>query len=178
MTESEQQAGTPGSTAGTARRNSHCSWCGEPFLPDAPWPRTCVSCGQTSYLNPLPVAVLLLPVDDGLLVVRRTVPPGAGRLALPGGFINLGESWQQAATRELMEEARVAVAAETVQLYDAHSAPDGTLLVFGLAPGVDAGVLPPSQPTEETDGWTVLRTPEPLAFSLHTEVARRFLASH
>src|SRR6266851_1373173 len=64
-------------------RNTHCSFCGHAFQPDAPWPRTCDQCGQVSYLNPLPVAVTLVPVDDGLLVVRRGIEPGRGRLARP-----------------------------------------------------------------------------------------------
>src|SRR5207244_10310646 len=83
-------------------KNSHCSYCGAGFADDAPWPRRCASCGNASYLNPLPVAVLLQPVDDGLLAIRRALPP-VGRLALPGGYVDAGETWQAAAARELRE---------------------------------------------------------------------------
>jgi len=38
----------------------------------------------------------LIPVHDGLLFVRRGIEPRKGKLALPGGFINLGETWQEA----------------------------------------------------------------------------------
>ncbi|MGI5157391.1 NUDIX domain-containing protein [Microbispora sp. CA-102843] len=82
-------------------------FCGAAYAPGLPWPRTCQECGNTSYLNPLPVAVMVLPVDDGLLVVRRDVEPHRGLLALPGGFIDIGESWQQAAVREFHEETGV-----------------------------------------------------------------------
>ena len=48
----------------TARqRHSHCSYCGSLFANEQPWPRACRPCGNISYLNPLPVAVTLLPVD-------------------------------------------------------------------------------------------------------------------
>src|SRR5690606_33625987 len=58
------------------QKDSHCSYCGRPFRPDAPWPRICTHCGRTTYRNPLPVAVVLLPIDDeGLLVVRRNIDP-------------------------------------------------------------------------------------------------------
>ena len=80
------------------QKNSHCSYCGARFAEDGPWPRRCAACANVSYLNPLPVAVLLQPVDDGLLVIRRAIAP-VGRLALPGGFIDVGESWQAAAAR-------------------------------------------------------------------------------
>lgn len=155
--------------------NAHCSACGHRYATGAPWPRRCSACGHTAYLNPLPVAVLLLPVDDGLLVVRRDVEPRRGELALPGGFIERGETWQQAAARELEEEAGVGVDAGAVTLFDAMSAPDGTLLVFGLAPAVAGADLPPSRPTGEASGWEVLRAPAPLAFPLHTTAAARYL---
>ncbi len=158
-------------------KNSHCSHCGAAYAPDQPWPRRCAACAQTAYLNPTPVAVLLLPVDDGLLVVRRDVEPRRGELALPGGFIDLGESWQAAAARELREEAGVSVDPADVALFDTVSAPDSTLLVFGLGPRQSAAALPASAPTAETTGWEVLREPAPLAFPLHTAAVERFFAT-
>ena len=76
----------------TPRKNSHCSYCGRPFAEGQPWPRTCAGCARVSYLNPLPVAVLLLPAGGGLLCVRRAIEPGKGLLALPGGFIDVAET--------------------------------------------------------------------------------------
>src|SRR4051812_23521340 len=128
-------------------KNSHCSFCGHAFEPDRAWPRSCSGCGNTSYLNPLPVAVMVLPVAEGLLVIRRDVEPRRGELALPGGFIDLGESWQQAAVRELEEETGIVVEADDVRLFDVLSAPDGTVLVFALGPRVDVGDVPPVEPT-------------------------------
>ena len=40
----------------------------------------------------------------GLLVVRRGITPGLGELALPGGYIGMGETWQEAGAREVWEE--------------------------------------------------------------------------
>lgn len=157
-----------------AKRNSHCSFCGAAFAPDQVWPRTCGSCSQTTYLNPVPVAVLLLPVGDGLLTVRRDIEPGKGKLALPGGYIGLGESWQQAAAREAWEETGAQVDPANVRDFRVLSAPDGTVLIFGVSAPIAAADLPPFTPCAETSERVVLKAPEELAFPLHSRVVEEY----
>lgn len=152
-------------------KNSHCSFCGRRFADGAAWPRTCAGCGNTSYLNPLPVAVLLVPVGGGLLVVRRAIPPRQGQIALPGGFINVGESWQAAAARELHEEAQLVVDPAEISEFRVRSAPDGTVLIFGLAAPREAADLPPFAPNDEASERLVIAGPAELAFPLHTDAA-------
>lgn len=152
--------------------HAHCSFCGAAFAPDAPWPRRCAACGNVTYRNPAPVAVAVQPVGAGLLVVRRGIPPAYGRPALPGGYIDVGESWQAAVVRELREETGVEADPATVTLFDVHSAPDGTVLVFGLLPPVAAP--PPAFANDESLGHHVLTGPAELGFPLHTLVADRF----
>ena len=158
-----------------ADRYAHCTFCGARFTPKQPWPRRCAACGETSYRNPNPVAVVLQPVGLGLLVVRRGIPPAEDRLALPGGFVEVDETWQETAARELSEETGLQADPATVRLYDTLSAPDGTLLVFGLLPAI--ATLPAFRPNDETLGLDVLTVPAELGFSLHTQVANRYLAS-
>ncbi|MER6319120.1 NUDIX domain-containing protein [Streptomyces sp. NPDC001581] len=160
-------------------KDSHCSTCGAPYSTPA-WPRTCTACGATSYRNPLPVAVTLLPVEGvdgtGLVVITRTIEPALGGIALPGGFIDFGEDWRDAVVRELREETGITAPASEVTLADALSSPAGHLLLFGLLPPRPAADLPASKPTDETTGWHILHTPSPLAFPLHTQAATAWFA--
>jgi ADP-ribose pyrophosphatase YjhB (NUDIX family) len=127
-----------------------------------------------AWSNPLPVAVVLHPVSypdgrTGLVVVRRDIEPFRGELALPGGFIETGESWQEAAVRELREETYLLAEPDEVRLFDVHSSSNGgSLLVFGLLPPRAAQGLPEPTATEESMEWLVLTEPTPLAFPTHT----------
>lgn len=162
-------------------QHSYCSYCGTRYAADAPWPRTCLNCGEITWRNPLPVAVALLPVDTpdgrGLVVVRRDIEPARGELALPGGYVEYGEQWRSATVRELWEETGLRAEAEQVALFAVHSTPSGTLNVFGLLPPRPLAELPESAPTDEATEWLVLTEPQPLAFSTHTQAMADYFAS-
>src|SRR2546423_3083730 len=116
----------------------HCGYCGRAFSGD--WPRTC-GCGQTTWRHPMPVAVLIVPVGTGVLAIRRSIPPQVGKVALPGGYVNHGETWQAAAARELFEETGVRVDSGPIRCFDAMSSSEH-LIVFGIAPPLPASALP------------------------------------
>jgi ADP-ribose pyrophosphatase YjhB (NUDIX family) len=157
-----------------------CGFCGSAYPVGQPiFARTCSSCGRTAYKNPLPVAVVLVPVrlesdELGLLVIRRSIPPREGQLALPGGFINFGESWQTGAAREVLEETGLVLNAETIRLARVHSAPDSTILIFGIAPVQPTNVLEGLSVSSETSEVKILEAFAELGFSLHTSVAQEF----
>jgi 8-oxo-dGTP pyrophosphatase MutT (NUDIX family) len=131
-----------------------------------------------TYRNPLPVAVLLVPVGDGLLLIRRGIEPGKGRLALPGGYVNLGETWEQAAVRETFEETGLRLRAGGVRCYRVLTSTDREkLIVFGLAPPQPESVLRRVRVSDETTGWELARGPRRLAFSLHTLVMKEYFAA-
>jgi ADP-ribose pyrophosphatase YjhB (NUDIX family) len=160
----------------TYQRHSHCSYCGTPFAPNLAWPRRCLHCQNTSYVNPLPVAVVLVPVDGGLLLVRRSIPPQLGKLALPGGFIDLGESWQAAGAREVFEEAGITIDPAGIREFMVRSAPEGMVLVFGLAPPMREAELPAFAANSEASERLIVHQFMELAFPLHTEAMARYFA--
>jgi 8-oxo-dGTP diphosphatase len=49
--------------------------------------------------------------DNKVLLIRRAKPPAKGLWAIPGGSVNLGETLQQAAERETLEETNLTIQA-------------------------------------------------------------------
>jgi ADP-ribose pyrophosphatase YjhB (NUDIX family) len=149
---------------------SHCSYCGHRFPERAGWPRRCASCRHVSYRNPLPVVVLAVPVEDlGVVMVRRVQPPVG--LALPSGYIEHGERWQDGAGRELVEETGIRVDAATIRELKVCSGDDGTLLVFATAPPILRAELAAFTPSAEVSELVVVGGPrDDVVFPLDAEV--------
>ena len=156
-------------------KNEHCSYCGERFAAGEVWPRECRACGNKSYLNPIPVVVVLVPIGEGVVVIRRNSEPRKGTLALPGGYLDFGETWQQGARRELREETGIELAGGDPVLYEVMNGLDGTLIVFGLAAPQPPSALQPFD-SEETQEVLLIKHPMELGFSMHTLVVARYFA--
>ena len=131
---------------------------------------------MAEHRNPLPVAVAVVPVQEGgLVAIRRAIPPHG--LALPGGYIELGERWQDACARELREETGVVVAADGIREIRVLSAPDGTLLVFGRTAPVARSALDAFSPSTEVSAVEVIQAPrDDVVFPLHGRVVAEHFA--
>ena len=93
----------------------------------------CKSCSTIHYQNPKPTATLICPQNDKILLVQRAYEPGKGEWGLPGGFLELGETLEQGAQRELKEETNLS--GEVVQLIGSCShfnSVFGDILLLGL----------------------------------------------
>lgn len=166
------------------RKHAHCGYCGQRFADGQPWPRRCRRCRSESYLNPLPVVLLLLPVrrggasePEGLLVIRRNIAPHVGRLALPGGYIEFHETWQAAAARELYEEAGIRIGEHSVREFRVRSTEGGLILIFGQAEPIAEEQLPPFSQNSEVSERVILSEPTDLAFPLHSQAVHDYFAS-
>lgn len=70
----------------------------------------CLDCGFIHYINPRPVAGTVPVREDGrVLLVRRAIEPRIGSWVFPGGFMDVGETAEEAAARETLEEAHLEV---------------------------------------------------------------------
>jgi len=89
---------------------NHCSHCGETVTRGIPPGDDrerfiCPSCGAIHYQNPRMVVGCIPMWEDRLLLCRRAIEPRHGLWTLPAGFLEKGESVEEGARRELMEEA-------------------------------------------------------------------------
>lgn len=166
------------------RRDAFCSSCGTAFAQTQSYPRICKSCGFQVWANPIPVAVLLVPIvtegKTGLLVVRRGIEPGRGRLAFAGGFLEEHETWQAGAAREVREETGIIVDPATIEpfWYTSTEPRPNRVLLFSTAKPIAAENLQAFVPNHEVLERGLIFGPDGLdelfAFSLHVEGARRF----
>ena len=92
-----------------------CPKCGSAqFVANDAKSNRCLDCGFVLYNN-ASAAVVALIVDaagESLLVCRRAKNPAQGTLDLPGGFVDHGETMEQALAREVKEELNLDVVAQ------------------------------------------------------------------
>lgn len=162
----------------------HCPRCGAgPTPPPAAGAYECAGCGFRFFFNAAAaVAVFVHRPDGRWLFIRRAREPGKGRLAPPGGFVDLGETAEAAARREIREEVGV----ELAELRFVSSHPNAYHYREVTYPTLDlffeAEVAPGSEPRALDDvasvGWFEARevAPGELAFVSMQEAWGRILA--
>ncbi len=69
----------------------------------------CMKCDWEYYHNTASAASGLIEKNNKVLVIERNREPGKGMLAFPGGFVDPGESLEEAFVREIYEELFVQV---------------------------------------------------------------------
>jgi ADP-ribose pyrophosphatase YjhB (NUDIX family) len=161
---------------------SHCNYCGNKY-PDnqagpGNAPLNCKDCGQTTWISPSPVAVCVTPITSftktGLLTVTRKLDPQG--LALPGGFIEQGETAEAAASRELKEET--ALTTDPTKSKIICSAPTkDKMLVFVQTEPIEILELDNFQTNDEITGIKVVSNQndlEEVVFPLHKQIAEAF----
>ncbi len=82
----------------------------------------CPRCGAVveKYRNPFPTVDIIIEIEGGIVLIRRKKPPYGW--AIPGGFVDYGETLEAAAVREAREETSLDV--ELVSQLGAYSEPD------------------------------------------------------
>jgi ADP-ribose pyrophosphatase YjhB (NUDIX family) len=69
----------------------------------------CLNCSFIFYQDPKVVAGTIFTLDGGIVLLKRGVEPAMGKWVFPGGYVDRGESVQEAAVRETKEESQIEV---------------------------------------------------------------------
>lgn len=137
----------------------------------------CPNCGHgvTLYRNPLPTVDIIIALPQGVVLIKRKNPPHGW--ALPGGFIDYGESAEKAAIREAYEETGLSVS--RLKLFGVYSDPDRdprhhTLTVVFTARA--KGLPKPADDAVEVGVFPGNDLPDPLAFD-HGKILQDYFTS-
>ena len=138
----------------------------------------CPHCGKIAaerFKNPFPTVDVIVGIEGRIVLIKRKNPPHGW--AIPGGFIDYGESAEDAARREVREETGLEI--DRLEQFHCYSSPDRdprfhtiTVVFTARSSGVpkagddagDAGLF-------DEDGL-----PEPLAFD-HGDILRAYFES-
>ncbi len=87
---------------------AYCPRCGAPNESLGSIPFRCRACALAIYFGPVAaVAGLIVDGESRLLLVRRARDPGKHQWGLPGGFVDQGETAEEALAREVLEETQL-----------------------------------------------------------------------
>jgi len=141
----------------------------------------CAPCRRFFYRNPIPASACFVVRPDGaMLFAKRAVQPCFGMWSLPGGFVEINETTDEAALRELAEETNLrATRVRLVGVSTSISPISGAVMVLGyhvedwhgeeeMRPDTDASELRFFAPGERP----------PVPFATHRELIETFDRMH
>lgn len=125
------------------RRHRHCSACGEQTnVVDGGWKRACPACNAEHFPRTDPVVIMLAVHGDRCMLGRQEAWP-AGMFSALAGFLEPGESIEEACARELEEEAGLKTL--SVSYHSTQPWPYPSSLMIGLIAEVDSDEATPDQ---------------------------------
>jgi len=155
-------SGPDAAMAGTAKslfdwraRHGFCAACGvESETAAGGWKRICPAC-RTEHFPRVDPVTIMLPVYRGgpepVCLLGRQASWPAGRMSALAGFLEPGESIEEACAREVAEEAGLTVTA--VRYHSSQPWPFPSQLMIGLVCEVDSDQARPDQTELEAVAW-------------------------
>lgn len=158
-----------------------CALCGSemrlrPVLPDARQHKVCTGCGFVDFQGPKLAAGCAVADGGRVLLLRRGIAPALGKWTFPGGYVDLGETPQAAAAREVSEEVGLAVKlGGLLGLYADAAHPRVVVAVYMAEPG--SGMLTTSEEASEVRYFAPAEIPwDEVAFATTKEGLRDWIA--
>jgi ADP-ribose pyrophosphatase YjhB (NUDIX family) len=144
---------------------NYCPLCATPLqaaIIDGKERKFCPSCNFIDYKNPLPVATAVAIQNNKFLLIKRGLPPRKGTWAAPAGFIELGETPEEACLRELKEET--GMSGKIVRLIGATRMQDaeiyGDMLLVNYLVKLEEGKPSPGNEVEDIKFFDFTELPD------------------
>jgi len=128
---------------------------------------------KQKHRNPLVTVDIIIEIDDGIILIERKNPPYGW--ALPGGFVDYGESIETSAVREAKEETTLNV--QLIKQFHTYSDPDRdprhhTVTTVFIAQGF--GTPKPADDAKNIGLFTPNDLPGPIVFDHKKIIADYF----
>jgi len=157
------------------RQSRFCSLCGERLVPLAgSWGRRCSGCGHDHFPAIHPCSIILVRRGDEFLLTRKKEWP-QGRYSLVAGFLDFGESMEECAAREVLEETGIRV--ENVRYVGSQCWPFPSQLMAGFIADYAGGEIRVDEHELEDANWFSLADP-PAGFPPRRSIARWIIDRH
>lgn len=132
-------------------RRKFCGACGAALKDSVTdMARICPECGERFYPQIAPAVITAVLKDDKILLAHnRNFTSGV--FSLIAGFVESGESLEQAVAREIMEETSIKV--KNIRYYSSQPWPFPNSLMLGFVAEYDSGEVKPDGVELETAGW-------------------------
>jgi ADP-ribose pyrophosphatase YjhB (NUDIX family) len=125
----------------------YCPRCAQPAEIAYPRSLSCPHCGYGAYYNPKPVAAAIPVTPQGeIILLKRAFDPGKDLWTFPGGFVDLGESVEEAAKREVQEELEIDV--ELGGVLNVYSRPQDRVVLIVFTATTTGQPRPTEEATE------------------------------
>ena len=156
----------------------YCSQCGETNTHgyiDGNHRYHCKSCGAIHYQNPKPTATIICLQNNQILLAKRAFEPAKGEWGLPGGFMELNETLNEAAVRELKEETNLdGIVTGIISTCSHYGTIFGDILLIGVTMEVDDfSCIKAGDDAEELGFFDLDQLPD-IAFYCHNKFINEF----
>jgi ADP-ribose pyrophosphatase YjhB (NUDIX family) len=166
-------------------QHAFCGYCGVKFAEQVKYPRKCFACYQDTWLNPLPAIATAIRVwkpgavgysrEWGVLIQKRNIEPKKGEWACIGGYLDIGETWQETTSRETQEEVGLALPPSAFALVDIIPQENKFLLVRSVSVPIVHWEQIKFKPNDEVSEIAIAYKSEKLGFEVHSELMEKVL---